>query len=168
MAKATIGIVAVSALAASTSVPDTIAGLARVGVRRFRQLLALSARQLQVLRADLGRIRQAVAVRTASPRRAVASPFGARSLGSLFVRSTERADTLRLAAELRGGDATTPLAAVAIPPARRGGRLGAGWSLAGPWSCRWCCGDRPALIGRQRRPVMTKEFGERADLPARP
>ena len=28
---------------------------------------------------------------------------GARSLGVLFIRSTERADTLRLAADLRGG-----------------------------------------------------------------
>jgi cobalt/nickel transport system permease protein len=128
MAKATIGIVAVSALAASTSMPDTIAGLARVGVPAwFRQLLALSARQLQVLRADLARIRQAVAVRTASPRRAVALAAGARSLGSLFVRSTERADTLRLAAELRGGDATTPLAVAAGAPARR---AAAAWVLA--------------------------------------
>jgi cobalt/nickel transport system permease protein len=128
MAKATIGIVAVSALAASTSVPDTIAGLARVGVPAwFRQLLALSARQLQVLRSDLARIRQAVAVRTASPRRAVALAAGARSLGSLFVRSAERADTLRLAAELRGGDPTTPLAVTMGAPPRRGA---AAWVLA--------------------------------------
>jgi cobalt/nickel transport system permease protein len=111
LAKATIGIVAVSALAASTSVPDTIAGLARVGAPAwFRQLLALSARQLQVLRADLSRIRRAVEVRTASTRRSVALAAGARSLGSLFIRSTERADNLRLAAELRGGDAATGIA----------------------------------------------------------
>jgi cobalt/nickel transport system permease protein len=128
MAKATIGVVAVSALAASTSMPDTIAGLARVGVPAwFRQLLALSARQLQVLRADLARIRQAVAVRTASPRRGPALAAGARSLGSLFVRSTERADTLRLAAELRGGDATTPLAVTLGAPARQGAAV---WVLA--------------------------------------
>jgi cobalt/nickel transport system permease protein len=127
-AKATIGIVAVSALAASTSVPDTVAGLARVGAPTwFRQLLALSARQLQVLRADVVRIRQAVAVRTASPRRGVALAAGARSLGSLFVRSTERADTLRLAAELRGGDATTPLAVTVGAPARQGAAV---WVLA--------------------------------------
>jgi cobalt/nickel transport system permease protein len=127
-AKATIGIVAVSALAASTSVPATVAGLARVGAPAwFRQLLALSARQLQVLRADLARIRQAVAVRTATPRRGVALAAGARSLGSLFVRSTERADTLRLAAELRGGDATTPLAVTVGAPARQGAAV---WVLA--------------------------------------
>ena len=104
LAKATIGIVAVSAIAASTSVPATITGLARLGVPAwFRHLLALSVRQLQVLRADLARIRRAVEVRTASTRRTVALAAGARSLGVLFVRSTERADTLRLAADLRGG-----------------------------------------------------------------
>lgn len=105
LAKATIGIVAVSALAASTSVPDTIAGLARLGVPRwFRDLLAHAVRQLQVLRSDLARIRRAAEVRTAATRRTVALAAGARSLGALFVRSTERADTLQLAAELRGGD----------------------------------------------------------------
>jgi cobalt/nickel transport system permease protein len=121
MAKATIGIVAVSALAASTSLPETVAGLARVGAPAwFRQLLALSARQLQVLRSDLARIRLAVAVRTASRRRTVALAAGARSLGPLFVRATERADTLRLAAELRGGDAATPLAVPAVAARRAG------------------------------------------------
>jgi cobalt/nickel transport system permease protein len=127
LAKATIGIVAVSALAASTSVPDTIAGLARVGAPAwFRQLLALSARQLQVLRADLTRIRRAVEVRTASQRRTVALAAGARSLGSLFIRSTERADNLRLAAELRGGDAMTAAAPGVAP---RGGRGVPAWAV---------------------------------------
>ena len=129
LAKATIGIVAVSALAASTSVPDTITGLARLGVPAwFRHLLALSVRQLQVLRADLGRIRLAVEVRTASTRRTVALAAGARSLGVLFVRSTERADTLRLAADLRGGEgAGSPPADPDVGAARPGP---AAWLLA--------------------------------------
>lgn len=132
LAKATIGIVAVSALAASTSVPDTIAGLARLGAPSwFRQLLALTARQLQVLRADLARIRRAVEVRTASQRRAVALAAGARSLGSLFVRSTERSDTLRLAAELRGGDAMTVVdtASTTPGPSRRGRVRAWAWTM---------------------------------------
>ncbi len=129
LAKATIGIVAVSALAASTSVPDTIAGLARLGAPGwFRQLLALTARQLQVLRSDLARIRRAVEVRTASQRRTVALAAGARSLGSLFIRSTERADTLRLAAELRGGDTMTPLVP-AVPATSRRGPPAWAWGL---------------------------------------
>ena len=129
LAKATIGIVAVSALAASTSVPATIAGLARVGAPAwFRQLLALSARQLQVLRADLARIRRAVGVRTASSRRSVALAAGARSLGSLFIRSTERADNLRLAAELRGGDALTAVAPTAGAAGADGRRTVPAWA----------------------------------------
>jgi cobalt/nickel transport system permease protein len=128
LVKATVGIVAVSVLAASTSLPDTIAGLARIGAPAwFRQLLALSARQLQVLRGDLARVRQAAAVRTASPRRTAALAVGARSLGSLFVRSTERSDTLRLAAALRGGD---ELSALAPPPAAPGRRDARAWALA--------------------------------------
>ncbi|MGI8710164.1 MAG: energy-coupling factor transporter transmembrane component T family protein [Acidimicrobiales bacterium] len=106
LAKATIGIVAVSALAASSSVTEVVDGLASVGAPRwFRQLVALTARQLGVLRDDLQRLRLAVAVRSASSRRPLALATGARSLGTVFVRSTERADRLRLAAELRGGGA---------------------------------------------------------------
>jgi cobalt/nickel transport system permease protein len=112
LARATIGIVAVSAVAASSSVPEIVDGLRRLGAPAwFRQLVAVTARQLQVLRADLARLRLAVAVRTGSGRRTLALASGARSLGSLFVRSTERAERLRLAAELRGGElapAATP------------------------------------------------------------
>jgi cobalt/nickel transport system permease protein len=137
LAKASIGIVAVSALAASTSVPATIAGLARLGVPAwFRHLLALSVRQLQVLRADLARIRRAVEVRTAATHRSVALAAGARSLGMLFVHSTERADTLRLAADLRGGDGAAGgprSSASAGPPAR-------------PGPAAWLAGLAPALL----------------------
>jgi cobalt/nickel transport system permease protein len=140
LAKATIGIVAVSALAASTSVPATIAGLARLGFPAwFRHLLALSVRQLQVLRADLARIRRAVEVRTAAARRTVTLAAGARSLGMLFVRSTERADTLRLAADLRGGgpgEAIGPRPRQA-PSAERPAR---------PGPAAWVAGLAPALM----------------------
>lgn len=136
LAKATIGIVAVSSLAASTSVTAIIAGLARLGVPPwFRQLVALSARQLQVLRGDLARIRRAVEVRTASNRRTVLVAAGARSLGALFVRSTERADNLRLAAELRGGDAMTAVAAGSA--AEAGAPAGGG---------AWACALAPAAL----------------------
>jgi cobalt/nickel transport system permease protein len=108
LAKATIGILGVSALAASSSVSEILHGLARVGAPRwFVQLVALTVRQLQVLRRDLARLRLAVAVRTGSERRLEALAHGARSLGTLFVRSTERTDRLQLAAELRGTAAST-------------------------------------------------------------
>src|SRR6266545_2274162 len=104
LAKATIGVVAVSALAAASSVAEILDGLRRLGTPRwFVQLIALTARQLQVLRRDLARMRLAVAIRTGSTRPGATLAVGARCLGTLFVRSTERADRLRLAAELRGG-----------------------------------------------------------------
>jgi cobalt/nickel transport system permease protein len=133
LAKATVGIVAVSALAASSSVPEIVDGLRRVGAPPwFRRLVVLTARQLQVLRAEFARLRLAVAVRTGSPRRAVALASGARSLGSLFVRSTERADRLQLAAELRGAPAGSPPAAAAAATA------------AGAWD--WLAALAPAAI----------------------
>jgi cobalt/nickel transport system permease protein len=119
LARATIGIVAVSAVAASTSVPEIVDGLRRLGAPAwFRQLVAVTARQLQVLRADLARLRLAVAVRTGSGRRTLALASGARSLGSLFVRSTERAERLRLAAELRGAGPGGELAVTGPAPQR--------------------------------------------------
>ena len=119
LAKATIGIIAVSALAASTTVPETIDGLRRVGAPAwFRQMVALTARQLQVLRADLARARLAVEVRTGSTRRSLAVTTATRSLGSLFVRTAERADRLQLAAELRGASgAAGPATGTSTPPA---------------------------------------------------
>jgi cobalt/nickel transport system permease protein len=124
LAKATIGIVAVSALAASSSVPEIVDGLGRMGAPAwFRRLVLLTARQLGVLRAEAARLRLAVAVRTGSGRRSVALASGARALGSLFVRSTERADRLHLAAELRG-------ASTAPAPGRAEVRVGwATWLL---------------------------------------
>jgi cobalt/nickel transport system permease protein len=124
VAKATIGIVAVSALAASSSVPEIVDGLGRMGAPAwFRRLVLLTARQLGVLRAEAARLRLAVAVRTGSGRRSVVLASGARALGSLFVRSTERADRLHLAAELRG-------ASTAPAPGRAEVRVGwATWLL---------------------------------------
>lgn len=143
LAKATIGIVAVSALAASSSVPEIVAGLGRVGAPGwFLRLVALTARQLHVLRTDLARLRLAVAVRSGSGRRSVALASGARSLGSLFVRSTERADRLQLAAALRGGTAAT----ATLPAA------GAGAGTAGP--ATWALALVPALLALAARVVL--------------
>ena len=105
LAKATIGVVAVSAVAASTTVPETLGALRRLGVPVwFCTLVALAARQVDVLRAELGRVRLATALRHPAGGRRAAWSVGARSLGLLFVRSTDRADRLQLAADLRGGD----------------------------------------------------------------
>lgn len=123
LAKGVIGIVAVSALAASTTMTETVAALGRLGAPRwFCQMVALAARQLDVLRDDFARLRLAAEVRSASIRRRTVIGVATRSLGSLFVRATERADRLQLAAELRGGtglagDATPAPATAPIEPA---------------------------------------------------
>jgi cobalt/nickel transport system permease protein len=139
VAKSTIGIVTVSALAASSSVPEIVDGLGCLGAPAwFRRLVALTARQLGVLRAEAARLRLAVAVRTGSGRRTVALVSGARALGSLFVRSTERADRLHLAAELRGAPAA---------PAPAAHALGVGWEM-------WLLALVPALVAVAARVAL--------------
>lgn len=117
LAKASIGVVAVSAVAASTTVPETLVALRRLGLPDwFCTLVALAARQVDVLRAELGRVRLAAALRHPDGGRRAAWSVGARTLGLLFVRSTDRAERLQLAADLRGGDLGT-VVAPAPPPA---------------------------------------------------
>ena len=76
-------------------------------------------------------------MRTAATRRSVALAAGARSLGVLFVRSTERADTLRLAADLRGGADGEAAGARPAAPAERPAR---------PGPSAWLAGLAPALV----------------------
>ncbi len=105
LAKATVGVLAVSAFAAATTVPELLAALRRIGAPRwFVDLAAMAARQLGVLRADLARLRLAVAIRSGARGRArgPALRTGTQALGTLFVRATERSDRLALAATLRG------------------------------------------------------------------
>jgi Cobalt transport protein len=124
--------VAVSALAASTTSSETVAALQRLGAPRwFCHLVALAARQLDVLRADFARLRRAAQVRSASGRRAPVAAAATRSLASLFVHAVERADRLQVAAELRGGNALdagpgpSPVAAIAAPGTGAGRHRGA-------------------------------------------
>ncbi|MEA2828015.1 MAG: cobalt/nickel transport system permease protein, partial [Actinomycetota bacterium] len=118
LAKATIGIVAVSAVAASTTATETVAGLRRLRLPPWAcDLTALTARQLQVLGDDLARLRLAGSIRAGTRGRRGQWSAGARSLGVLFVRSVERADRLEIALAARGG---TPPPAPPPAPAARG------------------------------------------------
>jgi cobalt/nickel transport system permease protein len=106
LAKATIGIVAVSALAASTNAVDTIVGLRRLRVPAwFCELLALVVRQLGLLRQDLQRLQLATGVRAGTAGWRNRWSVAGRSFGALFVRSAERLDRLQLALAARGGSA---------------------------------------------------------------
>ncbi len=110
VAKATIGIIAVSALAATTSVTETVAGLRRLGLPGwFTDLVGLSARQAGVLGDDVERLRLAASVRGRG--RWSEWTAVARALGVSFIRATERVDRLQLAAQARGG---TTLGAIVV------------------------------------------------------
>ena len=128
VAKATIGIVAVSALAASTSIGEMVTGLRRLGFPRwFVDLVGLSARQAGVLGADVERLRLAASVRLGSRGRWARWSAVARALGVSFVRATERVDRLQLAAQARGG---TTLGAVSLPGPSAAGATAAAWARA--------------------------------------
>lgn len=111
VAKATIGVVAVSTMAAATTVTEIVGGLRRLRVPGWLcDLIGLSARQVGVLCEDVGRLRLAAAVR---PGRRRPEPAAAvRALGVSFVRSIERVDRLQVAAQARGG---TTLGALVQP-----------------------------------------------------
>ena len=109
LAKATIGIVAVSAVAASTTASETVGGLRRLRLPAWAcDLVALTARQLQVLGEELARLRLAGSVRAGTRGRRGQWTAVARSLGVLFVRSVERADRLQVALAARGGPPPPP------------------------------------------------------------
>ncbi|HVF14351.1 MAG TPA: CbiQ family ECF transporter T component, partial [Acidimicrobiales bacterium] len=82
LAKATIGIVAVSAVAAGTTAAETVGGLRRLRLPAWIcDLVALTARQVQVLGDELGRLRLAGSLRAGTRGRRGEWSAVARSLG---------------------------------------------------------------------------------------
>jgi cobalt/nickel transport system permease protein len=122
LAKATIGVVAVSIVAASTTATELVRGLARLRVPAwFCDLVALSARQVEVLRAEAARVRLAAELR-GGPGRLATWRAVARSLGTLFVQGAARAERLATSVAVRsGGDSGSlvlaPSGASSTPPA---------------------------------------------------
>ena len=110
LAKATIGVVAVSIVAASTTATDLVRGLARLRVPAwFCDLVALSARQVEVLRAEAARVRLAAGLR-GSPGRVDTWRAVSRSLGTLFVQGAARAERLATSVAVRSaGPGSGPL-----------------------------------------------------------
>jgi cobalt/nickel transport system permease protein len=104
LAKATTGIVATSAVAACTTVPETLDALRKLGFPEwFCRMIALAVRQVDLLRAELERIRLATALRHPGGGRRAAWAVTARSLGHQLLRSAERAERVQLAARIRAG-----------------------------------------------------------------
>lgn len=103
LAKATLGVGASIVLSATTSVPDLLRGLDRVGVPRVITAIAgFMVRYLDIVASEFARRSVAMASRGYRPRwLGQAGPL-AKSLGSLFVRSFERGERLHRAMVSRG------------------------------------------------------------------
>ena len=109
VAKATLGAGAAIVVSSTTPLPSLLEGLSRL--RMPHVLVAIAAamvRYLDLLAAQLGRMRRAMAARGHDPRwlwqvRPVAS-----SVGLLFVRSYERGERVHLAMLSRGYDGRLP------------------------------------------------------------
>ncbi len=123
LSKATIGVVAVSIVAASTTATELVRGLARLRVPGwFCDLVALSARQVEILRAEAARVRLAAELR-GGPGRLATWRAVARGLGTLFVQGAARAERLTTSLAIRApgsGPLVLAPASVVTPPATTG------------------------------------------------
>jgi cobalt/nickel transport system permease protein len=107
--KGTLGVLASLTLAATTEAPDVVRGLERLRLpAALVQILAFMIRYLDVVGAELGRMRMALLGRGFEARNPRHWPVLARALGALFIRSYERGERVHLAMVSRGLGAATP------------------------------------------------------------
>ena len=117
VAKGFLGVGAAVVLSATTPVPELLVGLERLRVPRVLTSIAgFMARYVDVIVADLGRMRIARASRGDDPRWLWQSRGIAATAGTLFVRSYERGERVHLAMLARGYDGTMPLLHRHDPP----------------------------------------------------
>ncbi|HXT42757.1 MAG TPA: cobalt ECF transporter T component CbiQ [Pseudonocardiaceae bacterium] len=124
--KATFGLLATGILAATTPLPEIITGLERLRVPRvFTAVAAFMVRYLEVLAADLARMRTAALCRGGNPRWLWQVRDVTAGLGALVVRSFERGERVYLAMASRGYTGTLPaaLTGAAAPPGAWAGAL---------------------------------------------
>lgn len=101
--KGTLGVLAALLLAATTEPRDLLRGLERLRVPApIVQIMGFMVRYLDVVGADLSRMRVALASRGFQARNPRHWPVVARSLGALFIRSYERGERVHLAMISRG------------------------------------------------------------------
>ena len=118
--KATFGLLATSILAATTSLPDIITGLERLRVPRvFTAVAAFMVRYLEVLAAELARMRTAALCRGAHPRWLWQVREVTAGLGALIARSFQRGERVYLAMASRGYTGTLPAALAGAAAPRR-------------------------------------------------
>jgi cobalt/nickel transport system permease protein len=109
LAKATIGVLAATALTASTSTAALLRGLERLHVPRLLVGTAMfMVRYLDVIVGDVTRLRIARVSRGDDPRWLWQARGVAATAGTLFVRSYERGERVHLAMVSRGYDGRLP------------------------------------------------------------
>jgi cobalt/nickel transport system permease protein len=118
--KATFGLLATSMLAATTPLPDIVTGLERLRVPRvFTAVAAFMVRYLEVLAAELARMRTAALCRGARPRWLWQVREMTAGLGALIARSFQRGERVYLAMASRGYIGTLPAALTSAAASRR-------------------------------------------------
>jgi cobalt/nickel transport system permease protein len=101
--KGTLGVLAAILLAATTEPRDILRGLERLRVPApIVQIMSFMVRYLDVVTADMGRMRTALTSRGFEARNPRHWPVLARSAGALFIRSYERGERVHLAMLSRG------------------------------------------------------------------
>nr|WP_202420759.1 cobalt ECF transporter T component CbiQ [Actinomadura rayongensis] len=112
LAKGTLGVVASLLLAATTEPRVLLLGVERLRMPRLiTQIAAFMLRYVDVVTAELQRMRVARAARGFRARDARATRVLARSLGALFLRSYERGERVHLAMLSRGYSGQMPVLA---------------------------------------------------------
>lgn len=136
LAKATLGVVAAVVLAATTRPTEIVAALSRLRVpATFVAILHFMIVYVEVVVADLRRMRIAREARGFRARHAGHVPVLARSAAALFVRAYERGERVHQAMIARGWTGVLPAATTAGPlagdaPAAGPGAGAAAWARA--------------------------------------
>lgn len=109
LAKATLGATASIILAGTTELPDLIKGMGRLRVPpAITAIASFMIRYLEVVAAEMARMRTAMTARGYDPRWLAQTRPIASSAGALFVRSYERGERVHSAMLARGFDGTLP------------------------------------------------------------
>lgn len=130
-AKATLGTLASITLAATTEPSELIAGLERLRAPRIvTAILGFMIRYLDLVAAEMGRMRVAMRSRAYRPRWLGGASALGRGVGNLFLRSYERGERIHLAMMARGYSGS-------LPPAPPGAASVAPMATVAPAAAAW-------------------------------
>jgi cobalt/nickel transport system permease protein len=119
MLKATFGLLATAILAATTPLPEIITGLERLRVPRvFTAVASFMVRYVDVLAAELARMRIAALCRGGNPRWIWQVREVTLGLGALIIRAFERGERVYLAMASRGYTGALPEELTGAPAPR--------------------------------------------------